>query len=180
MKSLYVGSFNPVTKAHINICKYLLEKYINYIYLIPVNSNKTNLVSIDKRIEMLNLVKKSRMGVLNIYDYSKDGLFNYYVLEKIRKIKKIDSIIIGADLLLRLKTFVEYQEILKNYTIIVIPRNDIDVFKVIDSYYQEYKSSFIVIDKSFLGSSTLARSTLDTSYLELKVLDYIKENNLYN
>ena len=56
MKSLYVGSFNPVTKAHINICKYLLS-YTDYIYLIPVNSNKTNLVSIDKRIDMLNLVK---------------------------------------------------------------------------------------------------------------------------
>ena len=177
MKSLYVGSFNPVTKAHINICKYLLEKYINYIYLIPVNSNKTNLVSIDKRIRMINLVKNSKMEVLNIYDYNKDGLFNYYVL---KEIKDIDSIIIGADLLLRLKTFMEYQEILKNYTIIVIERNDIDVLKIIDTYYQEYKSSFLVIEKSFLGSSTLARSSLDTSYLDKKVLDYIKENNLYN
>ncbi len=179
MKSLYVGSFNPVTKAHIDISKYLLS-YTDYIYLIPVNSNKTNLVSIDKRIEMLNLVKKNKMEVLNIYDYSKDGLFNYYVLVNIKTIKNIDSIIIGADLLLRLKTFIEYQEILRNYKIIVISRNDIDVLKVIDTYYQEYKSSFLIINKSFLGSSTLARNTLDTSYLDLKVLDYIKKNNLYN
>ena len=83
-------------------------------------------------------------------------------------------------MLLRLKTFIEYQEILKNYKIIVIPRNDIDVLKVIDTYYHEYKNSFLVIEKSFLGSSTLARSTLAPSYLDRKVLDYIKENNLYS
>ena len=129
---------------------------------------------------MLNLVKKEGMEILNIYDYNEDGLFNYYVLEKIKDCKEFDSIIIGADLLLGLKTFVEYQEILKKYTFFVIERCDININKVINTYYYDYKNSFIIIKEKFEGSSTLAREYLDTLYLEKEVLDYIRENNLYN
>lgn len=183
MKSLFVGSFNPVTEAHTKISKYLLDKVIDYLYLIPVNSNKENLVKIEDRIKMLNLIKEDNMEVLDIYDYDIDGLFNYVVLKKIHDSKGIDSIIMGADLLLKLKTFDEYETILKNYKILVISRDEIDIKKVIKNYYEDYQENFIIIDKYFQGSSTLARDSLknkNNKYLDKKVLDYIKKNNLYS
>ena len=183
MKCLFVGSFNPVTLAHINISKYLLNNYIDYLYIIPVNSNKDNLVSIADRIKMLELVKGNNMEILDIYKYNPDGLFNYYVLEEIKKEKQTLGVIIGADLLLKLKTFIQYEKILTNYKIIVIERMDIDIEKVIDTYYSKYKESFMIIDANFKGSSSDARGGLKNkknNYLAKEVLDYIKENNLYN
>ena len=162
MKCLFVGSFNPVTLAHINISKYLLNNYIDYLYIIPVNSNKDNLVSIKDRIKMLELVKMQ---------------------EEIKKKKQTLGVIIGADLLLKLKTFIQYEKILTNYKIIVIERMDIDIEKVIDTYYSKYKESFMLIDVNFKGSSTDARIGLKNkknNYLAKEVLDYIKKNNLYN
>ena len=169
MKCLFVGSFNPVTLAHINISKYLLNNYIDYLYIIP--------------IKMLELVKKNNMEILDIYKYNPDGFFNYYVLEEIKKEKQIKGVVIGADLLLKLKTFVQYEKILTNYKIIVVERMDIDIEKIIDTYYSKYKESFILIDINFKGSSSDARLGLKNkknNYLAKEVLDYIKENNLYN
>ena len=75
---LFVGSFNPVTLAHQKIAYDLLEdKVIDYLYFLPVNSMK-NVILVEDRIKLLNLIKTPKMEVLNIYDYEKKGLFNLW------------------------------------------------------------------------------------------------------
>ena len=181
-KGLFVGSFNPITKAHMKISKNLIFKnYLDYIYYLPVNSNKKDLISINERINLINLVKKENEEVLNIYDYSIDGLFNYNILIKI---KNITHLIMGSDLFLKFKTFKNYQAILKKYYLIVINRQ-FNIDEYIKNNYQEYLDKIIVINNQYNGSSSICREELKKDrqrvrYLDKKVLDYIKKNNLYN
>lgn len=181
---LFVGSFNPITKTHLEIAKDLLnDNIIDYIYFLPVNSKKTNLVSINNRINMINLTIQSKMQVLNIYNFQQEGLFNYLILEKIKKLHNITHLVMGSDLFLNLETFYKYEEILKNYNLIIIKRDNIDIVNLISNKYKLYSSKIKIINKDYLGSSTLARTELKfnkNDNLDLKVFNYIKENNLYN
>lgn len=178
-KCLFVGSFNPITNSHLEITLDLLkEKIIDYIYFLPVNSKKDNLETINNRIDMINLVLDNNMEVLNIYNYKEDGLFNYFVLEKIKDDKNITHILMGSDLFLKFHTFYKYENILKNYNLIIIKRDDIKIEKLIQEKYHNYKNKIIIINNIYPGSSTKAREEL--KYLDLKVLDYINKNNLYN
>lgn len=181
---LFVGSFNPITKSHIEIAKDLLNnKIIDYLYFLPVNSNKKNLESISYRINMINLVIDNRMNVLNIYNYSKNGLFDYLILDKISKEKDIKYLVLGSDLFLNFSNFKNYETILKKYKLIIINRNNIDIDSIIINNYSNYKENFYLIKKEYRSSSTKARESLhdkDNIYLDKKVLDYIKENKLYN
>ena len=56
MIGLFVGSFNPPTKAHLEICE-VLKKYFSKIVLVPVNSKNKRLIDINERIYMLNIYK---------------------------------------------------------------------------------------------------------------------------
>ena len=184
-KCLFVGSFDPVTIAHQNIAYDLLkDKIVDYIYFLPVNSkDKNKVLDIKKRIDMLNLIKKEKIEVLNIYNYQENGWFNYYVLEKLKKEKKITYIIMGSDLFLKLKTFLNYEEILKKYKIILIKRNEIDILKEIKENFLKYQKSFLIASNIYDASSTKAKKDLKenkNNYLDEKVLDYIMKNNLYN
>ena len=182
--ALFVGSFNPVTKSHIKIASDLLKnKVLDYIYFIPVNSKKINLVKIDHRITMLDLVIKNNMEVLDIYNYSENGMFNYRVLDYLNEKFKITHLILGSDLLLKFKTFTEYEHILKNYYLIIIKRDDFKISMYLEMKFKNYLDRFIIIDKDYFASSTKARNSLNeknNKYLEKKVLDYIKKFNLYN
>ena len=181
-KGLFVGSFNPITIAHKNIANYVLEnQYIDYLYFLPVNSKKTDLISIDKRIAMINLIKKGQEDILNIYNYSKDGLFNYNILKKINNKININYIIMGSDLFLNFHNFKNYEKILEEFTIIVINRNK-NIKKYIKDNYSFYLDKIIFIKHEFDGSSLLAKKELSlnkNNYLDKEVLDYIIENKLY-
>lgn len=179
-KCLFVGSFNPITIAHELIAKDLLKnKIVDYLYFLPVNSKKNDLKDIDIRIEMIKLIKNKKEDVLNIYNYSNTGLFNYDVLKKINL--NITHIVLGSDLFLNFKNFKNYKEILKEYYIIVINR-DSDIRDYIKDNYKEYLDKIIIINKRYIGSSKKAKELLGSKnniYLNSKVLDYINNNKLY-
>ena len=178
---LFVGSFNPITLAHENIVRDLLNnKLVDYVYFLPVISKKSDLISIDKRIDMIKLLNIQEAETLNIYDYKNSGLFDYNVLNSIDK--NITHIIMGSDLFLKFNTFANWQNILKKYYLIVIKR-EFDILDYIEDNYKSYKKKIIVIDKDYEGSSLKAKEALkkhQNIYLNNKVFSYIEKNNLYN
>ena len=180
--ALFVGSFDPVTLAHQEIARDLIkEKIVDFIYFIPVNSKKINGLNIEKRIKLLNLIITENQDTLNIYNYSKDGLFNYKVLIDITKDKNITHLIMGSDLFIKFNTFDNYQDILNKYYLIII--NRLDDIKTYLSSIKVNQEKIIVINKLYLGSSSVAKQELKqnkNNYLNKLVLDYIKENNFYN
>lgn len=181
--AVYVGSFNPVHKGHIKVVKKILKEYVDKVIIVPTMSywNKNNLISISDRINMLKLYETKDIVIdtkNNNYE------FTYQVLRNIQKEYKNDKIylVIGDDLLKDFDKWKNISEILK-YNIIVIKRNNID-----ESIYKRYeKYNFIVTNKisSKEISSTIVRNMIANGnkdvlkYIDLKVYDYIKRNNLY-
>ena len=181
--SVYVGSFNPVHKGHIKVVKKILKEYVDKVIIVPTMSywNKNNLISIKDRINMLKLYETKDIVIDN---KNNNYEFTYQVLRNIQNEYKNDKIylVIGDDLLKDFDKWKNVSEILK-YNIIVIRRNDIE-----ESIYKKYENyNFIVKNKisSKEISSTIVRNMILNNnkdvlkYIDLKVYDYIKRNNLY-
>ncbi len=181
--AVYVGSFNPVHKGHIKVIKKILKEYVDKVIIVPTMSywNKNNLISVNDRINMLKLYETKDIVIdtkNNNYE------FTYQILRNIQNDYKNNKIylVIGDDLLKDFDKWKNVSEILK-YNIIVIKRNDIDEFTY--KKYEQY--NFIVTNKisSEEISSTIVRNMLRDKnkevlkYIDLKVYDYIKRNNLY-
>ena len=96
---LFVGSFNPITKAHLNIARHLVnKKVVNKIIFLPVANNDKKLESLEDRIKMINLViNNSKITVTDIMNsYTK---FNYKVINELHNTYKDLYLIIGFDLI---------------------------------------------------------------------------------
>lgn len=181
--AVYVGSFNPVHKGHIKVVKKILKEYVDKVIIVPTMSywNKNNLISVNDRINMLKLYETKDIVIdtkNNNYE------FTYQIIRNIQNEYKNDKIylVIGDDLLKDFDKWKNVSEILK-YNIIVIRRNDIE-----ESIYKKYENyNFIVKNKisSKEISSTIVRNMILNNnkdvlkYIDLKVYDYIKRNNLY-
>ena len=181
--AVYVGSFNPVHKGHIKVVKKILKEYVDKVIIVPTMSywNKNNLISIKDRINMLKLYETKDIVIDN---KNNNYEFTYQVLRNIQNEYKNDKIylVIGDDLLKDFDKWKNVSEILK-YNIIVIRRNDIEEY-----IYKKYENyNFIVKNKisSKEISSTIVRNMILNNnkdvlkYIDLKVYDYIKRNNLY-
>lgn len=181
--AVYVGSFNPVHKGHIKVIKKILKEYVDKVIIVPTMSywNKNNLISVNDRINMLKLYETKDIVIdtkNNNYE------FTYQILRNIQNDYKNNKIylVIGDDLLKDFDKWKNVSEILK-YNIIVIKRNDIDEFT-----YKKYEQYNLIVTNKISSeeiSSTIVRNMLRDKnkevlkYIDLKVYDYIKRNNLY-
>ena len=175
---IYIGSFNPVHKGHIDVVNYLLENnYVDRVLIIPTLGywDKQDLAPINDRINMLKFFETDKIKIdeeHNSYPYT-------YQLMRVLSKDYHDELylIIGADNVIDFDKWKEYKELL-NYKIIVMNRDDIDINKYIQKYHS---NNFIVIDgyKYIDISSSEIRDNLDSRYLDGKVLKYIKDNHLY-
>lgn len=181
--AVYVGSFNPVHKGHIKVAKTVLKKLVDKVIIVPTLNywNKNNLININNRINMLKFYETNNIIIdtkNNKYEYT------YQVLRNIKKEYKNSEIylIIGNDILENFSKWKNINEILK-YNIIVIKRNNIDL----NIYKQYEKYNFIYLDKvskKEISSTVVRKMILENNkevlkYIDLKVYNYIKRNNLY-
>lgn len=178
---VYVGSFNPVHIGHINNIKYLLDNYLNKVYVVPTMNywNKNDLIDIKYRIEMLKYYENDNI----IIDSSNNNLeYTYQVLDYYSKIYNIEDIylIIGADNIIDFNKWKNIEELLK-YNVIVLGRNNIDIKYYINKYrFNENKFKIVKFNNIDISSTTI-RNDVDNNkeYLGSKVYNYIKDNNLY-
>ena len=175
---IYMGSFNPPHKGHINVVNYLLKHhYVDKVLIVPTLNywNKQDLVNIDDRINMLKYYENSKIKIdikNNQYIYTID-----LVKELTKEYLNYElSIIIGADNIIDFKKWKNYEELLK-YHIIIMNRDNIDIKK----YIKDMDGNFTVIDNYpyIKISSSMIRKNLSSKYLDKDILDYIKKHNLY-
>ena len=175
---VYIGSFNPVHKGHISLVQYLIDKnYVDEVLIIPTQNywDKNNLVSIEDRINMLKLLETDKIHIDSSYN---DIPYTSDLMNKLSsEINEELFLIIGADNLLRFDEWHNYKELL-NYNIIVIPRNNIDANALIKNL-GDNKMTLVSNYKEMNISSTDIRNGKNREYLDTKVLEYIKKNNLY-
>ena len=182
MIGIFIGSFNPPTIAHLEICQ-KLKKYFSKIILVPVNSKDKYLVSFRNRFNMLNIIARGNnyleiSDIMNNYSY-----LNYRIIDLLKSKYGNISIIMGSDLLDKLSSFDNYVYLLENYYFYIITRDD-KTFDLIENRYYNYKDRFKIINYQSNISSTMVRNYLknnqDTSnILDRDVLNYIKEHSLY-
>jgi len=187
---IFGGSFNPPHKMHESIAEQLIKKnLIDKIIFVPTSNfyPKAGLISDEARYEMLSLMTKGKKE----YDISKYEFgrltYTYQTLEHFKQENPNDEIyfICGSDNLEYIDTWREYEKILGDYKLIVIPRKH-DMGKLLNKY-AKYKSNIVVaeLDNNYL-SSTLVREYLKNKdyeqvkeYINENVLNYIIQNNLY-
>ena len=174
---IFIGSFNPIHKGHIDIIYYLLNNhYIDKVLIIPTQNywNKNNLIDIKYRIEMLKLFENDNIEV----DTKHNNIpYTYDLLKELAKEYQEELyLILGADNLLEFDKWKNYQELLK-YPIIIMNRNNIDM----NQYKNKYPNNHFIVPnyQSKNISSTIIRDNLNSNDLDQKVLDYIKRNHLY-
>ena len=175
---VYVGSFNPVHIGHIDVVNYLIkEKYVDKVLIVPTLNywNKFNLIDIKHRINMLKYFENED---IKIDTKNNKYIYTYELLNKLSK--EYDDelyLIMGADNIIEFDKWKNYKKLLK-YKIIIVNRNNIDINKYIKKYDT---NNFIVInDYKYIDiSSTELRENLNSKYIDKKVLDYIKKNNLF-
>jgi len=72
------GSFDPVTKGHIDIIERAANEFDKLIVVVLINPNKTPLFSVEERVELL---KKSTSHISNVEVDSYSGLLAVYAKE---------------------------------------------------------------------------------------------------
>lgn len=179
---VYVGSFNPVHKGHKYVMDYLIKNnYVDKIIVIPTNNywNKTNLIDIKHRINMLKYYENDRILINN---YLNDKKYSYEILDIIKKENNEDDIylIIGADNMPKFYLWKNVYSILKN-KVIVLNRNDIDVKKYIAKVDQERFLILNNFDYLDISSSEIRKNVKEyKNYLDENVYNYIIKNKLYS
>lgn len=174
---IYMGSFNPPHKGHIKVINHLLDNnYVDRILVVPTLNywDKNDLVDISHRINMLKFYETNKIMI----DTKHNNLI--YTTDLVKEIEKEYpnyrlSIIMGADNIINLDKWKNYQELLK-YNIIIMNRNDIKIDKYISNLVGDFT---IINDFKSDVSSTNIRKNISSKYLDKEVLNYIKENNLY-
>ncbi len=182
---VYVGTFDPPHKGHIKVIKHLIKhKYLDKIIVIPTGTywDKTNITSIKDRLNMLNIYSNKSIIIENELN---DIPNTYLVLRELHKKYNDLYLIIGADNLISFDKWKEYKEIIDNNHILVIPRDNIDIDKYLDRFNKD-KFIFVNDFKNVDISSTCIKELIkNNNYLELdkyldkKIINYIKENDLY-
>lgn len=188
---IFGGSFNPPHKMHIKIALYLIEnKYLDKVIFVPQGTNyeyKKNLESNEDRYNMLSIVtnKYSNLSVSE-YELSNEISYTYKTLDYFKNKYSNDTIyfICGADNLDYIDTWKNGKYILNNYNILAINRGEYNTQKILNNY-SKYNAKIIVCNLESINiSSTNIREKINNNedikdLIDINVLNYIKENNLY-
>ena len=189
---IFGGSFNPPHKMHLNIVEELLnEKVLDKVIIVPTGlhySYKNNLVSNEHRYNMLKLMTQHNDKIeISDFEFKDEEIHSYDTLEYYKDIYKNDTIyfVCGLDNISYVDKWYKGEYLLNNYKFLVITRDTNNLDEILLKY-EKYKDNIIITNiKSNTISSSYIRDELKeknynlNDYLDQKVIDYIKENNLY-
>ena len=174
---IYVGSFNPPHKGHHKVMKYLLEKsLVDKVLLLPTPNywDKTDLVNVNERIEMLKFYEEKNIIVDSIHN---NYPYTYEVLRSLKKDYPEDELylVIGSDNLEKFHEWKNIDEILEN-KVIVLNRGEI----IKNKYLENYNNQFIYInDFDYIEVSSTDIRNGNNKNIDNNIKKYIEEHNLY-
>ncbi|MGL5972877.1 MAG: nicotinate (nicotinamide) nucleotide adenylyltransferase [Oscillospiraceae bacterium] len=190
---VYGGTFDPIHKGHLNCINYILKKYDGYKIFIVPNGNpphkiNKNITNIKHRINMINLIIEN---LDNVFLYTGETKFKInYTIDTLRSIEKSYNatdirLLIGSDSFLNIETWDRYEDILKNYKLIVFTRDICHKTQVQNKCFEMINKDIKIIDDDiFEITSSLIRNEIKNNlykneFIDENVIKYIKENNLY-
>ena len=189
------GSFNPVTKAHVELAKEITNKYkLDKVIFVPVGdkNNKMGLVSEKHRYNMLKIAicKYDNLEVSNIELNQEKNLTTLEAFNMIeQKYPNVQKFyIMGADNVNKMILSSDFETLAKNYKYIIIERDTVNSKELIRSNNELRKNeqNFTIMEniKHTETSATKAREELQkdngvSDVIDENVLDYIRINKLY-
>ena len=193
---VFGGSFNLPLNSHFSIAEQVLNEYeeVEKIVFIPVSKKyeKDGLEENYHRYNMLKLViDKNRNFLLSDIDMNENkSLYTIETLEETQKQFSNKQIwfLIGSDNLKELHTWKRAEELVSNYKILVMERNEDKVEEIIkqNELLNCYKENIEKLNEEIRSnfSSTYVRAQIKKKksvryLLPDEVYEYIKENNLY-
>lgn len=196
---VFGGSFNPPTKAHLELGIKALESInADKLCFVPVGDkySKVGLEQAEHRVNMLNIIcSKIEDYKLEVDLTEVNALKNFNTIDTLRDFKKrygeeVDIyFLLGADNLLYLSEWNESEEIVRNFKILTVRRDGYDIANMIkgNKLLNKYKKNIveISIDTEMMISSTMVRELIKqndnivNNYIDSDVKNYILKNNLY-
>lgn len=134
-------------------------------------------------------IKHEMNSKIEVSDFEvKGSLYTINTLKHFKEIYPNDEIyfICGTDNFAEFKTWRSYEEILKNYKLLVIARKD-NNFNDIIKEYSEFAENILLanIDMQFISSTMIRKEILENgfseklnNYLDESVIEYLKKLNL--
>ena len=194
---IFGGTFNPPTRAHLDIATEALY-YLDAekVLFVPVSDlyKKDDVEISYHRVNMLNLAI-GNFRRLEIDFTEVDAVALTYTYETVEKIKsryqdKELFLLIGADNLEDFKNWKNQRSIMENCSLLVVNRNNSSIDEIIESneILTEFKDKIIEAPIEEIEiSSTEVRNRIASNELEglenlvdKEVIDYIVENKLYS
>lgn len=189
---IFGGTFDPVHTGHIKMAEYAKKEFsLESVIFVP-NSNpphkKDKLIEdYSHRFKMLEEAIENMNG-FSISDYeAEDGKY-YYSLHTMRHFRKLYGddtyFIIGADSLMTIHEWYEYETLLKENKFIVFLRDDsCEFYERVEKYRALGSEIYIAGMKEVEISSTEIRKAIKDSSKVFGILDktynYIVKNGLY-
>ena len=194
---IFGGTFNPPTRAHLDIATEALY-YLDAekVLFVPVSDlyKKDDVEISYHRVNMLNLaIGNFRRLEIDFTEVDTVALTHTY--ETVEKIKsqyqdKELFLLIGADNLEDFKNWKNQRSIMENCSLLVVNRNNSSIDEIIESneILTEFKDKIIEAPIEEIEiSSTEVRNRIASGELEglenlvdKEVIDYIVENKLYS
>lgn len=193
------GSFNPIHIGHILMCRYTYEQLnLEKVYLMPnekpPHKKDHRMLPADHRLNMCKIVEKNNDFLETISVEIGNNKTNYTVetMEYLLKNRFENceiNFIVGADSILQIETWREYEKLFEliNFVCIMRPTyNCDDVENKIEFLERKYNITIEKIEMPLIGlSSTDIRNRIlenkSVEYmLDSDVIDYIRSNNLFS
>ncbi len=186
--ALFGGSFNPITKAHIYITEYIIEKCeeIDEVWFVPTYKNIWNKKLIEgvHRLNMCKItIKRKDIKVCDIEIKNKLEGGTIDILKRIFKEYPMHTFyfLIGMDNADNITSWKNYKEILQIIPFIVVSRNHINIKG--DKWYKNNPHIFFNIDAMDISSTQFRNKYIKdenvNNIIDSNVLRYIQNNNLY-
>jgi len=185
---VYGGTFDPIHNGHLSVINYIVNVYKGAKLIIvpnnkPPHKRHREITEFSHRINMVKIAVKDIANVTVSYmEQSNDIHYALNTLNEIQKqFKYCDiSLLIGSDMFLSLSEWYKYDEILKNYNIIIFARLKSDIAKV-NLQIKDFTGKKITFIDAFVleASSTEVRIDKSSDKIPLEIKKYIRENDLY-
>lgn len=165
---IFGGTFNPIHNGHLILAEHCIneEGFDKVVFIPTMNPYYKDTLDFDTRLKMLKIAIKDndKFAYSSIENkYNLEGKL-YLILEKISELSDDDiTILIGSDSLMNLDWWYKIDEILKNYKILVLKRDDED--EAISIKIAEYKEKYgadikVLNNKRVEISSSLIREMI--------------------
>lgn len=190
---VFQGTFNPVHKAHLRVCEYVLEHFnFDKILFIPAFNPPHKNCNSDYTFHRLNMVRLAaeynpKFEVSDI-EYCRGGKsYTYLTIVQLYKLFPIEgkiNFIIGTDAFEKIETWYEVDKLKNLVKFIVFVRED--NFEISRYDYLKAKGfefEFQTLPYEDISSTELRelikRGQYISSYVPKNVEEYIRKNELY-